>query len=176
MGRIQIGEVAAFIGSEGCRETRAGKITVGYVERTSLLAVSLAVLYVLDDVTTGVAGEYTTDCCDTLASRTIDSSSSTSQKDISGRGQSAVDRSGDGYGMVDAMCISSGSMASPHLVTLVTVKLSHSTVNFAERCYLSCPWNDPSGATRLRYVTRFVGDGTTHGRLCGAYLSLRRRL
>ena len=75
-----------------------------------------------DNVTNGVIGEYNTVCRDTLMSWTIYSMSPSSQKDLLGRVQRAVDQSGDGYGMVDVMCLSSVSTASPPLVTLVTVK------------------------------------------------------
>ena len=94
------------------REKRDGRNTVGYAEQTSLLVECLAVLYVLNDVTTGVTGEYNTACRALLVSRMIDSSSPTSRKGLSERGLSAVDLSRDGDGMVEGMCLSYGNTVS----------------------------------------------------------------
>ena len=70
-GLRQIGAVATFIRSGSASQETRWASTVGYVERTFILAASLVVPQALDDVTTGVAGEYNTACRDALTSRAI---------------------------------------------------------------------------------------------------------
>ena len=133
---------------------------------------------VFEDVTTGVAGEYNTACRDALASRVIDSSSPTSQNDLSGGGQrERLIGTETEIRTVYVICLSSKS-APPPLVTLVTmlkiIALRRQIPQ--ERRSLSRPRNDPSGATGCGCGAQFNRDGRMHSRLRGAYLSLRRRL